>query len=151
MPKGEKVLSPKQKDRTTIILKFSKLKEEIISIGISFSLKISIGIISFGICFKKEKSFQKPSWQLRGEFLQGELLLSLRKKYLKQGKEFQILKMLLEIIFFWLFAKEFEKTFPKDLQKQASGANVVQNVNNRKQSRVFLDICIKPFNWFKSK
>jgi hypothetical protein len=29
--------------------------------------------------------------------------------------------MLLEIIFLyhWLFAKEFEKTFPKDLQKQA--------------------------------
>jgi hypothetical protein len=38
--------------------------------------------------------------------------------------------MLLEIIFLylWLFAKEFEKTFPKDLQKQASGAIVVQNV-----------------------
>jgi hypothetical protein len=29
--------------------------------------------------------------------------------------------MLFEIIFlyYWLFAKEFEKTFPKDLQKQA--------------------------------
>jgi hypothetical protein len=27
-----------------------------------------------------------------------------------------------------LFAKEFEKTFPKDLQKQTSGAIVVQNV-----------------------
>ena len=26
------------------------------------------------------------------------------------------------------FAKEFEKIFPKDLQKQTSGANVVQNV-----------------------
>jgi hypothetical protein len=68
MPKEEKVLSPKEKDRTTI-LKFQKLKEEIISIGIlvdlkfsigvSFSFKIlinitiSIGIISFGICFKK--------------------------------------------------------------------------------------------------
>jgi hypothetical protein len=38
--------------------------------------------------------------------------------------------MLLEIIFLylWLFAKENEKTFPKDLQKQASGANMVQNV-----------------------
>jgi hypothetical protein len=37
--------------------------------------------------------------------------------------------MLLEIIFLylWLFAKDFEKIFPKDLQKQASGANVVQN------------------------
>jgi hypothetical protein len=38
--------------------------------------------------------------------------------------------MLLEIIFLylWLFTKEFEKFFPKYLQKQASGANVVQNV-----------------------
>jgi hypothetical protein len=38
--------------------------------------------------------------------------------------------MLLEIIFLylWLFAKQFEKVFLKDLQKQASGANMVQNV-----------------------
>jgi hypothetical protein len=38
--------------------------------------------------------------------------------------------MILEIIFLniWLRAKEFERTFPKDLQNQASGANVVQNV-----------------------
>jgi hypothetical protein len=38
--------------------------------------------------------------------------------------------MLLEIIFLYLrlFAKEFEKVFPKYLKKQASGANVVQNV-----------------------
>jgi hypothetical protein len=61
--------------------------------------------------------------------------------------------MLLEIIFLylWLFAKDFEKTFPKDLQKQASGANVVQNVNRRKQSHLLLDLCRKSFNWFKSK
>jgi hypothetical protein len=38
--------------------------------------------------------------------------------------------MLLEIIFLylWLCAKDFKKIFPKDLQKEASGANVVQNV-----------------------
>jgi hypothetical protein len=38
--------------------------------------------------------------------------------------------MIVEIIllYLWLSAKEFEKTFPKDLQKQASGAYVVQNV-----------------------
>jgi hypothetical protein len=67
--------------------------------------------------------------------------------------EFQILRMLLEIIFlyFWLFAKEFEKVFPKYLQKQESSANVVQNVNRRKQSCLFLDICTKSFNWFNSK
>jgi hypothetical protein len=35
MPKGEKVLSPKQKNRTTtIFLNFQKLKEEIIPIDI---------------------------------------------------------------------------------------------------------------------
>jgi hypothetical protein len=45
MPKREKVLSPKQKDRTTIS-KFQNLKEEIISIGISVSL-IWYGIPNF--------------------------------------------------------------------------------------------------------
>jgi hypothetical protein len=45
MLKGEKVLGPKQKDRTTIF----KFK---LSIGISFGFKISIDIISFGIFFK---------------------------------------------------------------------------------------------------
>jgi hypothetical protein len=48
--------------------------------------------------------------------------------YLAKGKAFETggkfsknVKMLLEIIFLyhWLIAKEFEKTFPKDLQKQA--------------------------------
>ena len=48
MPKGEKVLGPKQKDCTTT---FSKFK---ISIGISVGFKISFGIVSSGICFKKE-------------------------------------------------------------------------------------------------
>jgi hypothetical protein len=43
-----------------------------------------------------------------------------KEKHLKQGEEFQIFKMLLEIIFsyLWLFTKEFEKISPKDLQKQ---------------------------------
>jgi hypothetical protein len=37
------------------------------------------------------------------------------------GRIFQNLKMPLETIFLyhWLIAKEFGKTFPKDLQKQA--------------------------------
>ena len=50
MPKGEKVLGPKQMDRTTIF----KFK---ISIGISFGFKISIGIISVGIYFKNGNHF----------------------------------------------------------------------------------------------
>jgi hypothetical protein len=95
MPKGEKLLSPKQKDRTTTISKFHKclfqLVFKFISIGIWVSLKmnfqmvsnfqlvceseISIGI-SFGIIklFFNLVSISKPSWKLRGEFIQGELL-----------------------------------------------------------------------------
>jgi hypothetical protein len=49
---------------------------------------------------------------------------------LKQGENFQNLEILLEIIFLyhWLIAKDFKKTFPKDLQKnKLCGANVVQN------------------------
>ena len=47
--------------------------------------------------------------------------------------------MLFEIIFLyhWLFAKEFEKTFPKDLQKQA---NVVQNVKLEESNHIYLKL-----------
>jgi hypothetical protein len=47
-----------------------------------------------------------------------------------------------EIIFLyhWLFAKEFERTLPKDLQKQASGANMVQNVKIEESNHIYLDI-----------
>jgi hypothetical protein len=50
MPKGEKVLGPKQKNRNTTIFKFK----------ISLGFKISIGIISFSICFKNENHFKNP-------------------------------------------------------------------------------------------
>jgi hypothetical protein len=66
---------------------------------------------------------------------------------LKQGEKFQILRMLLEIIFLylWLFAKEFEKIFPKYLQNQASGANVVQNVKLKKAITIVLRHMYKVF------
>jgi hypothetical protein len=66
---------------------------------------------------------------------------------LKQGEKFQILRMLLEIIFLylWLFAKEFENIFPKDLQNQASAANVVQNVKKKKAITFILRYMYKVF------
>jgi hypothetical protein len=67
--KGGERIKPKAKGphHHFKILNFQNLKEEIISIGVSFgfkislSIRISIGLISLGICFKKGKSFQKPS------------------------------------------------------------------------------------------
>jgi hypothetical protein len=48
--------------------------------------------------------------------------------------------MLLEIIFLylWLFAKEFENIFPKDLQKQQVVQMWSKMLNRRKQSLLFL-------------
>jgi hypothetical protein len=80
--KGGESIRPKEKGSHHQIFNIQKLfhkKEEIISIGIkisigiSFGFKNSIGIISFGICFKN------PLDKLRGEFLHGELLFSQRK------------------------------------------------------------------------
>jgi hypothetical protein len=50
--------------------------------------------------------------------------------------------MLLEIIFLyhWLFAKEFEKSSPKDLQNSLSGANVVQNNKLEESNHIYLEI-----------
>jgi hypothetical protein len=107
MPKGEKVLSPKQKDRTTISI-FSQMFISIgtcVSLERNFSLvyfqfvsnfqlicesKISIGI-SFGISklFFKLVSISKPSWKLRGEFIHGELSFSQRKSIWNRGRNFK--------------------------------------------------------------
>jgi hypothetical protein len=75
---------------------------------------MSIGKISFNTYFKKGKSFQNPSWKLRGEFFQGGFYLVKGKEF-KIGEKFQVSKMLLAIIFLylWLFVKEFEKISPK--------------------------------------
>jgi hypothetical protein len=51
----------------------------------------------------------------------GSFYLAKGKSIQNRGRIFKNLKMPFEIIFLyhWLFAKEFERTFPKDLQKQA--------------------------------
>jgi hypothetical protein len=92
---------------------------------------------------EKLVKLQNPSWQLRGEFLQGELLFSQRKSIWNRGRIFKILKMPFEIIFlyYWLFAKDFEKAFTNDLQKNnLSGANVVQNIKLEESIHIYLEI-----------
>jgi hypothetical protein len=85
--------------------------------------------ISFSTYFKKGKIISKTLLKAKGKISSGGVFYLVKGKHLKQGG-FQILRMLLKIIFLylWLFAKEFEKVFSKKLQKQTSGANVVQNV-----------------------
>jgi hypothetical protein len=55
----------------------------------------------------------KTLLKAKGRISSGGAFIESKEKHLKQGEEFQILKMLLAIIFsyLWLFAKEFEKGF----------------------------------------
>jgi hypothetical protein len=53
-------------------------------------------------------------------------------------------------LYLWLFAKEFENTFPKICKNKLSGAYVVQNVIIKESNHIYLDTCRKSFNWFNS-
>jgi hypothetical protein len=50
--------------------------------------------------FKKGNHFQKPSWKLRGEILQGELLFSQRKSIWNMGRNFKSKKCFLQSHFY---------------------------------------------------
>jgi hypothetical protein len=68
--KGERILGPKQKDRTTTL--FSK----------------NLTLFSKNLFEKGERLFklQKPSWQLREELLQGSFYLAKGKTFEKGGE-----------------------------------------------------------------
>jgi hypothetical protein len=61
----------------------------------------------------------KPSWTLRGGFYWGGVLFSQRKSIWNRGRKIQILKMLLKILFIylWLFTKGLWKEFTKEFAK----------------------------------
>jgi hypothetical protein len=101
MPKGEKLIGPKQKERTTtppLILKISK---------------------NYFTKGKKLFQLQKPSWQLRAELLQGELLVSQRKSIWNRGRIFKILRsafwnhILIPLAICKRIWKDFSKRFAK--------------------------------------
>jgi hypothetical protein len=83
MPKGEKILSPKQKDRTTISKK----------IEINFNWCIFQVVSNSQLIWENKISnwylSQKPPWKLRGEFIQGLLSYSQRKSIWNRGRNFK--------------------------------------------------------------
>jgi hypothetical protein len=111
--KGGESISPKQKDRTTtLILKW-------FSIG-----KFQIGIL---LCSKGEQvvfskiDVLKPSWTLRGEFIEGEFWLVKGKAFETRGENFKTWKCFAKSYLFTFdyIAKGFWKGFTKRiLQKQ---------------------------------
>jgi hypothetical protein len=68
-----------------------------------------------------------------GRISSGGAFIQSKEKRSKHEEKFQILKKLFEIIvlYLWLFAKEFEKIFSKDLQKTSKWSKML---NRREQS-----------------
>jgi hypothetical protein len=113
MPKGEKVWA--QSKRTAPPPYFLKL---MIFIG-----KFQIGI---SCVLKREKvalfkvDILKPSWTLKGEFIEGEFCLVKGKSIWNKGRKFQILKMLFKKSYSFTFdylAKWLWKEFTKEFAK----------------------------------
>ena len=94
--KGGEINKPKQKDCTTTLF-------------------------SENFCFLQKFAFAKTLLPAKGRTFSGGSFYLAKGKAFEKGENLSKLENALEIIFLyhWLIAKEFEKTFPKDLQKQA--------------------------------
>jgi hypothetical protein len=126
MPKGEKVLGPKQKDRTITNFKiFKKFENRYLNV---FDL-VQMVFTKIG----------KTLLNTKRRILFRRSFVKSKEKHLKQGWQSQILKMLLAILL-----KEFPKEFAKTKQ-------VVQTwykmLNKRKHPCISSGI----INWFKYK
>jgi hypothetical protein len=94
-------------------------------IQISKTRWLNIFQLVFLLCSKGGESsiskmiHQNPLEQLRGESPLGGVLFSQRKSIWNRGRKFQISKMLLKILFIylWLFAKELWNGFTKEFAK----------------------------------
>jgi hypothetical protein len=115
MPKGEKVLAQSKRTAPPPISK---------NVFFQFVFKKFFKLVSyiwynFKLVWPPSKLISKTLLTLRGEFHWGGVLFKSKEKHLKQGRKFQILKMLLEILFitFDYLQKDIEKEFPKDFAK----------------------------------
>jgi hypothetical protein len=129
--KGGESISPKQKDRTTTT--FRKVFNWYILVCLLPKL------VSIKTLLKAKRRIS-----LRGSFVKS------KEKHLKQGRKFQILKMLLEILFIylWLFAKRLWKKIPKEFEKTKQVVQAWSKMLNKRKQPC---ISSQTINWFNSK
>ena len=122
--KGGESMSPKQKDRTTTHLKNSGFQLVLILERVFQMVWFSNWYL---IMFKRGESsifkinILKPSWTLRGDFIEEEFCLSQRKSIFEtKGENFKSWKCFAKSYSFTFdyLQKNFEKDLQKNLQKQ---------------------------------
>jgi hypothetical protein len=143
MPKREKILGPKQKDRTTHFQNKFQLVFHLVS-------KISNWYNFIGI-YSKLEIISKTLLTAMGRISSGGAFYLAKEKAFEIGGEFlKISKMLLKSYsnIIGYLQKEFEKTFPKDLQKQAKWCKCGPKCQTKRKQPCILR---NTLNWFKFK
>jgi hypothetical protein len=114
--KGGESISPKAKGPHHHLISKLKLRKGFKMMNFSIDILLyskggESSIFKIGIL--------KPSWTLRGGFLRGSFVL-VKGKAFETGRKFQILKMLLKILFIylWPFAKGLLKRIYKRICKK---------------------------------
>jgi hypothetical protein len=135
MPKGERVLA---QSKRTAPPPFKNFLIDIFQIG----MLIFNWLVFSKLASKYTSNWYilKPSWKLRGEFHSGVVLFESKEKHLKQGEKFQILKMLLTILFIylWVFAKRLWKDFPKEFAKTKHVVQMWSKILNKKKATMHI-------------
>ena len=111
MPKGEKILAQSKRTAPPPISKIYS-SDEIFQL-IPYFLKKGKKVVFLNLYLKTLLN-TKRRILLRGSFVQSK-----EKHFWNRGRKFQIVKMLLKILFIylWLFAKELWKEFTKEFAK----------------------------------
>jgi hypothetical protein len=132
MPKGEKVFAQSKRTAPPPISK--SLSNDIKKF---FNWYLMIDIISNWYNLF-QNWYLKPSWTLRGEFqFRGEFCLSQRKSIWNRGRKFQILKMVLAILFhipLTIHKSTVKRFFKRICKNKTSGASMVQNVKKKESN-----------------
>ena len=136
--KGGESISPKQKDRTT-----TNFKNVVFQLCIKRKVVFNWYLICDTISnwYTLFKINIKTLLNTKRRILsRGSLVLVKGKSISNRGRKCQILKMLLKILFIylWLFAKDFEKNFQNLCKNKTCGASVVQNNENKEIIHAYL-------------
>jgi hypothetical protein len=129
MPKGEKVLA--QSKRTAPPPNFKTMIFKLVSYCVQKGEKVAPSKIGIS----------KPSWILRGEFIEGEFCLVKGKAFETGGENFKSWKCFAKSYSFAFdyLQTDFEKGFTKIICKNKTyGASMVQNVKNKETIHAYL-------------
>jgi hypothetical protein len=99
MPKGEKILAQSKRTAPPPIF---KIKFSIGILLISFKIGIPLEIMSQLVSIFQINIYLKTLLNTKRRISSRGVLFKSKKKHLKQGEKFQILKMLLAILFIYL-------------------------------------------------